>query len=138
MKYQKTGGCLCGKCRYSFESDKFEVGACHCAMCRKWAGAPVMGLHIDGPVVIEDESSLKWYDSSEWGQRGFCEYCGSNLFWATKDRSMMVPFAGSLDDDTGLKFTSEIFIDDKPEFYEFANKTVQKTGAEVMAEFSDK
>jgi hypothetical protein len=51
---------------------------------------------------------------------------------------MMVPFAGSLDDDTGLKFTSEIFIDDKPEFYEFANKTVQKTGAEVMAEFSDK
>ena len=47
MKYQKTGACLCGKCKFSFECDNLEVGACHCSMCRKWSGGPSMAMHID-------------------------------------------------------------------------------------------
>ena len=138
MKYRKTGGCLCGKCRFSFESDSLEVGACHCSMCQRLAGGPVMGLHLSGAVQIEieDETHIKWYDSLEWGMRGFCDTCGANLFWSTKDRSMMVPFAGSLDDQSDLPFTTQIFIDEKPDYYDFANKTVNKTGAEVFAEFA--
>ncbi len=95
-----------------------------------------MGLHIDGSVTMDDRSSLKWYESSGWGKRGFCADCGSHLFWAMKDESMMVPFAGSLDDQTDINFGMEIFVDEQPEFYEFKNQTVRKTGAEVVAEFS--
>jgi len=95
-----------------------------------------MWLHVDGLVTFENEENLVWYDSSEWGMRGFCMRCGSNLVWATRDRSMMVPFAGSLDDDSGIKFTEEIFIDKKPDFYHFWNDTKKKTEAEVFAEFS--
>ena len=95
-----------------------------------------MGLHVDGKVEIGDETYLQWYDSSEWGMRGFCKECGTNMFWSMKDRSMVVPFAGSLDDTEGLTFTEEIFIDEKPDYYRFGDSTKQKTGAEVFAQFS--
>lgn len=135
MKNKKNGSCLCGKCKYSFETEKLEVGVCHCGMCRKWSGGVTMGVHVDGPVTIEDESHLKWYSSSDWGMRGFCSECGTNLFWSMKDRSMMVPFAGSLDDVSDLKLTTEIFVDEQPGFYCFGNDTKKQTGAEVFAEF---
>lgn len=136
MKYQKTGSCLCGKCRYSFECDNLEVWACHCSMCRKWSGGPVMAMHIDGLVVFENEDSLKWYSASDWGMRWFCGECWSNLVWSMKDRSMMNPLIGSVDNVSDITFTTELFIDEKPEYYSFKNDTKQMTGAEVFAHFS--
>lgn len=133
---KKTGSCLCGKCVFSFECDNLEVGACHCEMCRKWSGGPTMAMHVDGLVVFENENFLKWYDSSEWGMRGFCSECWSNLVWSMKDRSMMAPLIGSVDDVADITFTTELFIDEKPEYYKFANSTKQMTWAEVFAEFS--
>jgi hypothetical protein len=44
--------------------------------------------------------------------------------------------AEAFDDRTGFKFTSQIFIDDKPAYYDFANKTHNMTGAEVFAAFA--
>lgn len=134
---KKTGRCLCGKCEFSFECDNLEVGACHCNMCRNWSGWPTMAMHIDGPVVFKDETNLKWYNSSQWGMRGFCGECWSNLVWSMKDRSMMCPLVGSIDDTSDITFSTELFIDEKPGYYDFANSTKQMTGAEVFAEFSE-
>ena len=137
MKYKKTGRCLCGDCKFSFESNILTVGVCHCNMCRRWSGGVIMGLHIDSPMIFENEKSLKWYKSSDWGMRGFCKNCGTNLCWSTVNKSMMVPFAGSLDDVSDLEFTSEIFIDEKPDFYAFKNNTKKQTGEEVFAQFGN-
>ncbi len=136
MKYKKTGSCLCGKCKFSFDTENLEIGACHCSMCRKWTGGLSMAMHINSPVIFEDESFVKWYSSSEWGMRGFCSECGSNLAWSMKDKSMMCPSVWSLDDDSDIQFSTEVFIDEKPKYYSFANDTKKMTGAEVFAEFS--
>jgi hypothetical protein len=53
-----------------------------------------------------------------------------------KDRSMMCPLIGSVDDVSDITFSTELFIDEKPKYYTFANDTKQMTGAEVFAEFS--
>ena len=37
---------------------------------------------------------------------------------------------------SGYAFTSQIFIDEKPAYYDFANKTHNMTGAEVFAAFA--
>jgi hypothetical protein len=87
-------------------------------------------------VVFKNEEYLKWYSSSEWGMRGFCGECGSNLIWSMKDRSMMCPLIGSVDDVSNITFSTELFIDEKPEYYDFQNDTKKMTGAEVFAEFS--
>jgi len=68
--------------------------------------------------------------------RGFCSECGSNLVWSMQDRSMMCPLIGSVDDISDIKFTTELFIDEKPAYYSFSGDTKKMTGAEVFAEFS--
>ena len=42
----------------------------------------------------------------------------------------------TFDDREGFTFTMQIFTDEKPAYYEFANKTKTMTGAEVFAAFA--
>ena len=37
--------------------------------------------------------------------------------------------AEAFDDTSGFAFTSQIFVDEKPAYYDFANKTKSMTGA---------
>lgn len=105
-------------------------------MCRKWSGGVIVGVQCT-KLDIADTSSLGLYQASEWGERGFCRHCGSNIFWRTQDGSFTTIFAGSLDDTTGFVLTTEIFVDEKPEFYSFVQETEKMTGAEVFAAFQE-
>ena len=37
-----VGGCLCGTIRYRLMSEPVDPGYCHCRMCQRFSGAPVM------------------------------------------------------------------------------------------------
>ena len=37
-----TGGCLCGHVRYEADGAPFHETICHCSMCRRAAGAPMV------------------------------------------------------------------------------------------------
>jgi len=43
---------------------------------------------------------------------------------------------GLFDQDENVVFDHQIFIDEKPSFYDFSNNTKNMTGAEVFAAFS--
>ena len=43
--------------------------------------------------------------------------------------------AEAFDDRGDFALTSQIFVDEKPAYYDFANKTKNMTGAEVFAAF---
>ena len=51
-----------------------------------------------------------------------------------RDGSNIAVAAPAFDDPEGFEFTSEIFIDEKPANYEFANDTKKQTAAELFAE----
>src|SRR5688572_10579766 len=129
------GGCLCGAVRFTATPKDREVGACHCSMCRKWTGGPFMVIDCGDTVKVEDESNLGVYRSSEWAERCFCKKCGSVLFYRLVGKDFYAISAEALDDRGGHNFASQIFIDEKPSYYEFANKTHNMTGAEVFAAF---
>jgi hypothetical protein len=76
------------------------------------------------------------YASSAWGERCFCRVCGSNLVWRSPELGMTSVMAGSLDDESALTITSQIFIDHKPEYYDFANETPMETEADIVARFA--
>ena len=44
--------------------------------------------------------------------------------------------AGIFEDDSNFVFDHQVFIDEKPKYYKFANKTTDMTGAEVFAKFA--
>ena len=131
---QKTGGCLCGETRCTANTVAPVVHACHCDMCRKWGGGPSLSVHCGKDVSFDPSENISVYDSSAWASRGFCKKCGSHLFYMLKEQKEYILPAGLFDSDEGFVLDKQIFIDEKPEYYCFANKTTNLTGAEVIAE----
>lgn len=94
-----------------------------------------MEINCGTEVSFEEEEQISVYDSSDWAERGFCKTCGSHLFYRLKEsRQHMVP-AGLFDQQEHLVFGSQVFIDRKPSYYSFSNKTDNLTEAEVFELF---
>lgn len=127
--------CLCGAVRLGVTPKDHEVGACHCSMCRKWGGGPLLAVEVGRDVRIEGEEYIATYDSSAWAERGFCARCGTHLFYRLKEDGTYIMPVGLIGDDAPWTFTQQIFIDEKPGYYDFANRTSTMTGAEVFAAY---
>ncbi|HUS53470.1 MAG TPA: GFA family protein [Thermohalobaculum sp.] len=132
----KTGQCLCGAVKFSAEDVPHQIGACHCAQCRRWASGPYFAVAAPG-LRFEGEENIGRYRSSEWAERGFCKLCGSSLFYRMikEDRYMMA--VGSFDDQSGFELSRQVFIDEKPGFYDFAQATKTSTGDDFFVRFPD-
>jgi len=129
------GQCLCGSITISASSEGNSVGACHCKTCRRWGGGPFMEIDCGQAVTIDGDEHLSVFNSSDWAERGFCNKCGSHLFYRLKGTGQhMVPI-GLFDDRDDLAFTHQVFIDEKPSYYHFGNETKDMTGAEIFAMF---
>lgn len=133
---EQTGSCLCGKVRVSVKATSKNVDACHCSMCRKWTGGPLLTIDCGSAVHFEGNDDVTIFSSSDWAERGFCNKCGSNLFYRLKKEGHYAIPAGLLDGAEQWVFEQQIFIDEKPSFYSFANQTKNLTGAEVFAQYS--
>jgi hypothetical protein len=133
---KESGGCLCGAVRFTASPQGHEVGACHCDMCRRWSAGPFMVRDCGSSLDVTDKTSLGVYRSSEWAERAFCKQCGTPLFYRLIEQNQYYVSAEAFDDRAGYAFTHQVFIDEKPAYYDFANKTHNMTGAEVFAAFA--
>lgn len=129
----RSGRCLCGKVSYTFAPAELEIDACHCGMCRRWGGGPVLSVKAAGDATVTGSEHVAIYKSSEWGERRFCKDCGTHLFYSAPAFGYFGVSAGTIDDLDGLALTTEIFIDCKPDAYDFANPTRKLTEAEFLA-----
>ncbi len=132
---ERHGECLCGAIGVTAKSAGSSVGACHCKMCRRWGGGPFMEIDCGGVVAIDGEENLAVFNSSAWAERGFCKQCGSHLFYRIKETGQHMIPVGIFDNDEGLVFDHQVFIDEKPSFYHFSNETNDMTGAEIFAKY---
>lgn len=132
---EAKGKCLCGSVRFTVSEMNNSVDACHCGMCRRWGGGPLMSVRCGSDVVFEGQDNIAVYDSSDWAERGFCRKCGSHLFYRLKVGNRHEIAAGLFDHQNDFSFDLQVFIDRKPSFYSFANKTKEMTEAEVIEMF---
>ena len=49
---RQAGQCLCGAVRFDAVIARAEMGACHCAMCRRWTGGVFLSVECR-EVVLE-------------------------------------------------------------------------------------
>lgn len=131
-----TGKCLCGAVKIKLTGEHKDVDICHCSMCRRWGGGPNMAMHVGKDIEIKGKEHVTAYQSSEWAERAFCKNCGSNLYYRIAETDEHIICAGILDEPSSLVLKQQIFIDDKPTFYDFANETENMTGAEVFAMYA--
>ena len=133
---QRQGHCLCGAITITAKQAASHVDACHCHMCRRWGGGPFVEIDCGTDVVIEGAETMTIYPSSEWAERAFCSACGSHLFYRLKGTGEHMVCAGLLDDGTDqndLSLKRQVFIDEKPAYYDFAGDSETLTGAELFA-----
>lgn len=133
---EAVSSCLCGGVTIKAATVDVHVGACHCSMCRRWGGGPLLAVDCGTDVEIDGEQNVSVYDSSQWAQRGFCSRCGTHLFYRLKHNGLYVMPAGFFPDSVSFDFDHQIFIDEKPAYYEFANRTRNETGEEVFAKYA--
>lgn len=134
------GRCLCGAVKVRVPTGDPEgevhVDVCHCNMCRKWSGGPMMVIDCSNDVQFEGEESISVYQSSDWAERGFCKKCGTNLFYRLRDNSFCAVLADLFDQDDRKLLAKQVFIDEKPTYYSFSNETQNFTGEELFAQFA--
>lgn len=126
------GNCLCGAVSLHLKHDRPTMGVCHCGICRRWAGGPSMTVECHEAPQIEGIEHVRVYPSSEWAERGFCAECGTHLFYRLKSGGFYAVSVGLFDDGGRWPFELQVFIDEKPNTYQFANVTRQMTGEDVF------
>ena len=138
-RQDETGRCLCGAVKYQGLGERGRVHLCHCPDCVRWVGGPFMGLRFEDGVAVTDPAAVDWYQSSAWGERGFCKTCGAALFWRLRDdHRITIVTAGSLDRNDALEPIAEhIFVDRKPSWYDFADDAPCLTAEEFMARMQE-
>jgi hypothetical protein len=130
------GSCLCGAIEVSAPDHK-DIGLCHCSMCRRWSGGPMFAVHCGPGVTFSGKQQPARYKSSEWAERGFCAVCGTHLFYHLLPTDEYMLPAGIFGDAVDFRLASQIFIDEKPDYYDLSNKTPMLTGEQVFAQFTE-
>lgn len=74
------GGCFCGHVRYEAGGVPFHPTICHCSMCRRVAGAPMVAWfsvpRADYRILAGEPTR---FASSAGARRTFCPRCGTPL-----------------------------------------------------------
>ena len=81
---EATGSCLCGELGFTAQLPALWVAHCHCSLCQKNSGAAFVtwaGFKENEVQIIDINKNLKWFSATENAYRGFCNQCGSTLFF---------------------------------------------------------
>jgi hypothetical protein len=106
-----TGGCACGGVRYRLASHPFDAGYCHCSICRRSSGAPVIvfaTVPLADFILVAGEPRRR--RSSAFGERWFCGDCGTQLAMHVDHQPDTIDFTlASLDTPGALRPVFHLF-----------------------------
>ena len=106
MKDEMTGGCACGKVRYSVPIDSDEAYLCHCRMCQRATGSVSIAFKNVRKADVAWDGEPDWYESSPIARRPYCAACGTSLGFAYPDSEKMDLTVASFDEPSRFRPTS--------------------------------
>jgi len=119
--------CLCGGVRFTLATTVGEITGCHCTQCRKTSGHYAASFDVICEPAYTARATLAEYVTPKGASRGFCNACGSSLWFRNADGALSVE-AGAVDGATGAQMTGHIFVADKGDYYALADGLVQAEG----------
>jgi hypothetical protein len=96
----------------------------------------MMSTHCGADVKFEGFDKIRTFRSSDWAERAFCSVCGTHLYYRLLPTDDHILSVGLFQDGPEFQFREQIFIDQKPGSYDFANDTSKLTEAEVFAKYA--
>jgi hypothetical protein len=121
MRFPLLGGCLCGMIRYQISTEPRSVDYCHCSMCRRAAGAPVVArLVVANNAFAWTKDQPAVYQSSPQVERLFCPRCGTQLALRDEPDFLDVTLA-SLDDPEAVRPGYHIWTTSRISWFDIAD-----------------
>lgn len=117
-----AGGCLCGAIRYEIQGAAGPILTCHCSKCRTFHGHCVSYSGVkEGDLIFRCKEGLQWFrsttDETPNVHRGFCQKCGSSLFWYPRDSGSIWVTLGSMENPPELKNLGHVWVSQKADYY---------------------
>jgi hypothetical protein len=102
MAGEMTGGCACGRVRYTARVESDDAYLCHCRMCQRATGSVSIAMAGVKKAGVAWQGEPDWYSSSPIASRPFCRECGTSLGFAYPDSEKMDLTVASFDDPSGF------------------------------------
>jgi hypothetical protein len=129
------GGCLCGALRFRVEIRPIDTGYCHCTLCQRSTGAPVLAwasFPVKNFSYTKGHATL--YDSSSWGHREFCNQCGTQIGFRETDAATTIDVnVGCMDDPSAFPPACHIHAEDRISWFDTSDDLPRHPGAEPSA-----
>jgi hypothetical protein len=98
MAEPMTGGCACGRIRYSVTIADDEAYLCHCRMCQRATGGVSIAFKNVKKADLTWQTEPDWYASSPIARRPYCRECGTSLGFAYPDSAKIDLTVASFDE----------------------------------------
>lgn len=123
------GGCLCGKVRFRVSAAAIDSGYCHCRMCQRNTGAPVVAwTSFPAASFSWTAGSPATYASSPNIRRMFCANCGGWMVFLRENSSQVSINTASLDDPAAFPPQMHIFIEGRIPWFRTDDRLPQHVG----------
>ena len=113
-----SGGCFCGALRFKSDAEPVETGYCHCSICRKTTGAPLLAFAsfpVESFTYTKGEPRI--FESSSKGRREFCSVCGTQICFRELGAAKTVDVnSGALDEINTAAPEHHIFTSSRVEW----------------------
>jgi hypothetical protein len=104
MADKMTGGCACGRVRYTAMIHDDDAYLCHCRMCQRATGSVSIAFKSVKQAEVEWAHEPDWYDSSPIALRSYCRECGTSFGFKFKEGSGNMDLTvASFDDPSRFK-----------------------------------
>jgi hypothetical protein len=114
MAQMLSGGCACGAVRYECKADPVFMLNCHCRDCQRASGSAYAAILAVPVVAVRMRGEPRYHgvvgSSGKAVERGFCQYCGSQVTIKIGRRPDVLGVqAGCLDDPSVYRPTKDLF-----------------------------
>ena len=107
-----TGGCQCGRVRYTAVVESDDAYLCHCRMCRRATGGVSIAFKNVPADRVTWHGEPDWYGSSPIAHRPFCAACGTPLGFAFVEKADNIDLTvGSFDDPSRVRPTQHCAVE---------------------------
>jgi hypothetical protein len=117
------GGCLCGALRYAPHASPLNAGYCHCRLCQRSSGAPVLAwvsFPADRFAYLTGEPKI--FHSSPRGHREFCGSCGTQIAYRDAEPAATVDVnLATLDDPASVEPRCHIWTASRISWFDTAD-----------------
>ena len=103
MAEEMTGGCACGRIRFTAQVEDEDAYLCHCRMCQRATGSVSIAFKTLPKASVVWSEEPDWFASSPIARRPFCSTCGASLGFAYPDSEKMDLTVASFDDPARFK-----------------------------------